>query len=353
MSQNGIGSTTPMLTWNPQLAADSYILQVAKDSGFSTIVVNESGIINTSYVVSVPFDKYTLYYWRVAGVNTEGVGSWSPAWRFTSIYDAKDFPTDMIDPTVWTDLEFVRRINNGVLESELRRYGANGSNYLHFYNPSIVNSFRADVTVKAFENNGSYPHASLLGYVYKGEYERAPGDIVTGDVLGVVGIGHNGTQRQGFYSISICTTANCNLPNEYYQICTGSFDTDLGVPSLNTTYPLSFSWDQPNIKFTFGIGTYTKDVDSSNCSVLGLPTYVGPPDVDTKGIGTRVTNITTASGEGGFIVATFDSVYADRLRVTPTMISIVLISSPRKVENMSLSDWLTPTTCVNIGLTRS
>ena len=63
--------------------------------------------------------------------------------------------------------KFSGEINNGVLESELRRYGSNGSNYLVFYNSASVNSFQADVTVKAYENNGSYPHASLLGYAYK------------------------------------------------------------------------------------------------------------------------------------------------------------------------------------------
>ena len=120
---------------------------------------------------------------------------------------------------VWADLEFVRfnytdttpPLYPGWLESALTRYGSNGSNYLAFYDPSSVNSFQADVTVKDYENNGSYPHASLLGYAYN---DGTPGDGATGDVVGVVGIGHNGTQLEGFYSISKCTAANCNLPDE-------------------------------------------------------------------------------------------------------------------------------------------
>jgi Leucine-rich repeat (LRR) protein len=218
----------------------------------------------------------------------------------TSIGDG--FDAELIDRTIWADREVFRRINidNGVLEFELRRYGANGSNYLHFNNPSNVMQFSADVTVKAYENDGSYPHASLLGYVYKGEYQG-----VIGDVLGIVGIGHNGTQLEGFYSISRCKTANCNLPSEFDQICTGLVNSNF-TPSFDTPYTLSFSWNGSS--FTFGIGGYTKVITSSNCT--GLPSYTGlPPDVDTKGIGTRVTNITTGSGGSGFISATFDNVY--------------------------------------------
>ena len=62
-------------------------------------------------------------------------------------------------------------------------------------------------------------------------------------------------------------------------------------------------------EFTFGIGGYSRIINSSNC--VGLPTYAGPPKVETKGIGTRISNITTGSGEGGFVSATFDNVFAN------------------------------------------
>jgi hypothetical protein len=215
-----------------------------------------------------------------------------------------DFSVDMIDRTVWADLEVFKGINSGVLESELRRYGSNGNNYLLFYNPSTVNSFQADVTVKDYQNTGSYPYASLFGRVYRGQYNS-----VTGDVIGHVGIGHNGTQLQGFWSISRCTTANCNLPNEYDQICSGSFDSDLGVPSLNTPYTLSFYWDGSS-SFTFGIDDnvhpkYTRVISSSNCP--GLPANAGSPEVNSRCIGTRVSQI-NGPNEGGYIAATFDNV---------------------------------------------
>ena len=207
---------------------------------------------------------------------------------------------EMIERTVWSDLEVIRRINNGVLESELRRYGSNGSSYLAFYNSGSVNSFSADVTIKGYANNGSYPHASLLGYAYN---DGTQGEGHTGDVLGVVGIGHNGTQLEGFYSISKCTAANCNLPDEYNQICEGLVDPGFS-PSVNTPYTTAFSWNGSS--FTFTIGGHTKVVSSSNCT--GLPPSGGAPRVPMKGIGTRISQIDGAD-EGGYISATFDNVY--------------------------------------------
>ncbi len=214
-----------------------------------------------------------------------------------------EFTGDLIDRTVWVDLEVFRRVNNGVLESELRRHGSNASNYLHFYDPDTINSFQADVIVKAYENNGSYPHASLLSYTYN---DGSPGDGATGDVVGVVGIGHNGTELEGFYSISRCIAPNCNLPNEIQPICSGR----IGLAALNTTYPLSFAWNDLTSTFTFTFGAGAPvNVNSSNCPLL--PSNVGhlPPKVELKGIGTRIVNITTGSQEGGFIAATFDNVY--------------------------------------------
>ena len=106
-----------------------------------------------------------------------GTDPLNPASKPTNTVD--DFYGDRIDRTKWADLEFVRQRfymyktqgpYPGWLESALTRFGANGSNYLQFYDPSSVTSFQADVVVMDYQNSGSYPHASLLGYAYKGEY---------------------------------------------------------------------------------------------------------------------------------------------------------------------------------------
>lgn len=214
--------------------------------------------------------------------------------------------TPLIDPTVWADLEVVRRINNGVLESQIRRHGSNGNNYLVFYDSISVKSFQADLTVKDYENSGSFPNAGLLGFAYN-DGTGTPGGGHTGDVLGVIGIRHNGSQLEGFYSITQCTAPNCNLQNEVHTICSAS----LGTAASNQTYPISFSWDDSTSTFTFGFGDTSIDVNSNplNPHYCALPAYAGPPKIPNKSIGTRIAGITNGANAGGYISATFDNVY--------------------------------------------
>jgi alpha-tubulin suppressor-like RCC1 family protein len=217
------------------------------------------------------------------------------------------FDQTLIDRNVWADLEFVRRINNGVLESKLRRYGLNGSNYLQFFDPTAINSFQAGVKVTDYLSNGAYPHASLLSYTYN---DGTPGAGATGDVVGTVGIGHNPTlnRLEGFYSISRCVAPNCNLPDEIQPICSGY----LGPAALNTPYQVSFSFygsnpSLPAFGFTYSGGA-SVIVDKNTTGCGSLPNIVGLPKAPTKGIGTRISQITTGSEENGFISATFDNV---------------------------------------------
>jgi hypothetical protein len=76
-------STAPTLTWNASGGATSYQLQVSGNSGFSTTVVNQSGITGTSYDVT-GLSNNTLYYWRVNATNASGTSSYSTAWSFTT-----------------------------------------------------------------------------------------------------------------------------------------------------------------------------------------------------------------------------------------------------------------------------
>ena len=80
------------------------------------------------------------------------------------LYD--DFTSGMIDRTKWTDLEFVRRVENGQLVSVLTSFGANGSNNSNFVNPSTINTIQADVTVTAVNLAGANPRARLGGAFY-------------------------------------------------------------------------------------------------------------------------------------------------------------------------------------------
>ncbi|MFH0989406.1 MAG: LamG-like jellyroll fold domain-containing protein [bacterium] len=71
------------LTWYPSNAAESYCLQVAKDSLFTQLLVDQSAIATTSKGVSLQFS--TTYYWRVRAENENGLSAWSPFRRFTTV----------------------------------------------------------------------------------------------------------------------------------------------------------------------------------------------------------------------------------------------------------------------------
>ncbi len=83
-------STSPTLSWNASTGATSYALQVSTSSDFSTLVVNQSGIVGTWNGVSLM--NNTTYYWRVNATNAGGTSPWSSVWSFTAIEVAPSAP---------------------------------------------------------------------------------------------------------------------------------------------------------------------------------------------------------------------------------------------------------------------
>lgn len=85
-------STNSTLSWNSSSRAASYRLQVSTNSGFSPLVVDQSGITSTSYGVS-GLTNNIIYYWRVSATNSGGTSSYSSTWSFTTIVAAPAIPT--------------------------------------------------------------------------------------------------------------------------------------------------------------------------------------------------------------------------------------------------------------------
>jgi PKD repeat protein len=71
------------LVWNPDPIADRYHLQIAKDQGFSTSVVEDSTLADTSFAPG-PLAYSTTFYWRVRAANGFGSGPWSETRSFTT-----------------------------------------------------------------------------------------------------------------------------------------------------------------------------------------------------------------------------------------------------------------------------
>lgn len=62
----------PNFTWAASTGADTYTLEVATDSGFSSIVVSQTGLVATNYMPGSPLTGGTNYFWRVKAINGGG-----------------------------------------------------------------------------------------------------------------------------------------------------------------------------------------------------------------------------------------------------------------------------------------
>ncbi len=81
----------PTLSWNTLAGATSYLLEVAADAGFSSIVYSTT-TGSTSQQVGVDLAGSTLYYWRVTGINGCGTGVASVSRSFTTMVDQSACP---------------------------------------------------------------------------------------------------------------------------------------------------------------------------------------------------------------------------------------------------------------------
>ena len=76
-------SRNPILSWSTQADADSYRIQVSKDPLFKNIVY--TALINTNQDILSNLDMYTVYYWRVFGINRCGESNTANTWSFQTL----------------------------------------------------------------------------------------------------------------------------------------------------------------------------------------------------------------------------------------------------------------------------
>jgi hypothetical protein len=76
-------STTPTLSWNSASGAETYRLQVASDSSFCFVALDQENITALSYQVG-PLSYNMKYYWRVKAYNVHGYSYWSSKRNFTT-----------------------------------------------------------------------------------------------------------------------------------------------------------------------------------------------------------------------------------------------------------------------------
>ena len=76
-------SLRPVFEWSPVAQAASYLLEVAGDPLFATIVATEQSPDPTA-ILGASLEPVTEYFWRVRAANACGDGPWSAAFSFTT-----------------------------------------------------------------------------------------------------------------------------------------------------------------------------------------------------------------------------------------------------------------------------
>lgn len=82
-NQTGL-AITPSFSWNTATGASTYEIQVSLNSGFSSTVLDVSGLKSTNYNATQHLNPST-YFWRVRAKDSNGTpGNWSNQWNFTT-----------------------------------------------------------------------------------------------------------------------------------------------------------------------------------------------------------------------------------------------------------------------------
>jgi hypothetical protein len=97
-SGSTVANLTPRLEWNTSTGASNYGLQVSTSSGFTSLVVHETGLTDLYYDMTSGILKWnTTYYWRVNAVNSyNSTSSWSSSRYFkTPVGPPPAAPSDL------------------------------------------------------------------------------------------------------------------------------------------------------------------------------------------------------------------------------------------------------------------
>ncbi|MGB0861271.1 MAG: T9SS type A sorting domain-containing protein [Saprospiraceae bacterium] len=78
-------SETPTLNWNSEVCSDDYQIEIAEDTFFTNIILTQTGITDTFYVVTTNLIAGTDYFWRVGRMDNQGTSYISDAWKFRVI----------------------------------------------------------------------------------------------------------------------------------------------------------------------------------------------------------------------------------------------------------------------------
>lgn len=105
MGQNMNQEETIRIEWSPRGFIDYFTLQIATDSTFSNIVVDETNLPNPSYEFTP--SENTTYYWRANTTNDAGTSDWSDTAQFSTNEPYIQITSPFVNDTITAGLDYM------------------------------------------------------------------------------------------------------------------------------------------------------------------------------------------------------------------------------------------------------
>ncbi len=99
---------TLTVKWNYAERAGSYGLQVASDENFENLLIDESGLLDTTYTFA-DMDGLTKYYWRTKAENLAGESEYTGSFSYTTAFPGNSvaiYPPDRVSGVPPTNFDF-------------------------------------------------------------------------------------------------------------------------------------------------------------------------------------------------------------------------------------------------------
>lgn len=165
----------PTLTWEQPTIAELFHLQVSLKENFSSFVVNDSILTNTSFTLN-NLQLNAKYYWRVRAKGNGLWGEWSATWNFrtivTDVDDQEKIPTTYsLSQNYPNPFNPVTTISYGLPKSsnvQLVVYNLLGQKVA-----VLVNSFRQAGYYKVDFNSANLPSGVYVYRLQTGEYSSS------------------------------------------------------------------------------------------------------------------------------------------------------------------------------------
>ncbi|NMB81091.1 MAG: fibronectin type III domain-containing protein, partial [Ignavibacteria bacterium] len=87
----------PLMQWNRVFNARTYSFQFSDKESFESILINKTGLVDTSFQV-IGLDYFKNYYWRVSSKNSYGESDWSAVYKFTTT-GRDPFSPELLSPS--------------------------------------------------------------------------------------------------------------------------------------------------------------------------------------------------------------------------------------------------------------